>query len=139
MISQNHMRAHIHKISKHVPSIFQGRLDFASGKHGISLSIEHPLESAVLRVLFLALFVLIGGYLYFVSASILDVIARKEALSHIAKIQGSIGGLEQEYFTLSKAISSKSGERLGLAPVSEQVYVYRPGNVGAVTMARDEI
>ena len=97
------------------------------------------MESMALRVLSFALIAVICGYLYFVSTSILNVIARKEALSHIAVIQGSIGGLEQRHFELSTGISAESGPSLGLAPITKQSYVYRPGNVGAATIAHNEI
>ena len=73
------MRARIQKISKYAPSIFQGKLDFSSVQRDVSLSLEHPVERAALRILSIVLLVAICGYLYFVSASILNVIARKEA------------------------------------------------------------
>ena|SRR3989344_530141 len=133
------MRARIHKISKHVPSIFQGRLDFSAVQHGISLSTEHPAEFLMRRVFAVALIALICGYLYFVSASVLNVMARKEALTRTALIQGSIGGLEQEYFKLSQSVRPNSGAALGLSPVAQTQYVYRPGNVGAATIVRNEI
>ncbi|MDO8575739.1 MAG: hypothetical protein Q7R90_00290 [bacterium] len=133
------MRARIHKISRYAPSIFQGRLDFSSVQRDVSLSLEHPMERIALRVLSVTLLAVICGYLYFVSASILNVIARKEALTHISVIQGSIGGLEQHYFRLSSGISPEVGRALGLAPIGKQHYVYRPGNVGAATIARNEI
>ncbi|MEK7156713.1 MAG: hypothetical protein AAB790_02805 [Patescibacteria group bacterium] len=133
------MRAHIHKISRYAPSIFQGKLDFSSVQRDVSLSLEHPVERTLLRILSIILLAGICGYLYFVSASILNVIARKEALTRISVIQGSIGGLEQHYFKLSSGITPNSGETLGLAPIAKQHYVYRPGNVGAATIARNEI
>ena len=133
------MRTHIHKISKYAPSIFQGRLSFDATAHGVSLSIEHPTERLVLRVLCALLITLVCGYLYFVSASVLNVVARKEALTRIALVQGRIGGMEQEYFALSDSVSPQSGETLGLLPVKDTQYVYRPGNVGAVTIDRDAI
>ncbi len=133
------MRTRIHKISRYAPSIFQGKLDFSSVQRGVSLSLEHPGERVALRVLTVILAAAICGYLYFVSASILNVIARKEALARVSVIQGSIGGLEQHYFELSSGIGPESASSLGLAPVSNQTFVYRPGNVGAATIARNEI
>ncbi|MSU74122.1 hypothetical protein EXS56_03205 [Candidatus Kaiserbacteria bacterium] len=133
------MRTRIHKISKYAPSIFQGRLNFSSVPRDVSLSLEHPGERIALRLLSIFLITAIAGYLYFVSASILNVIARKEALTRVSVIQGSIGGLEQHYFKLSSGISPESGSSLGLAPITKQAYVYRPGNVGAATIARNEI
>lgn len=133
------MRARIHKISRYAPSIFQGKFDFSSVQRDVSLSLEHPMERIALRVLSILLLAGVCGYLYFVSASILNVIARKEALTRVSIIQGSIGGLERRYFELSSGITASSGEALGLAPVGKQQYVYRPGNVGAATIARNEI
>ena len=133
------MRTRIHKISKYAPSIFQGKFDFSSAHRGASLSVEHPMERTALRVLSMVFVVIFCSYLYFVSASILNVIARKEALTRVSVIQGSIGGLEQNYFELTKGISPQSGPELGLAPITKQHYVYRPGNVGAATIARNEI
>jgi len=133
------MRARIHKISRYAPSIFQGKLDFSSVQRDVSLSLEHPVERVALRVLSIVLLAAICGYLYFVSASILNVIARKEALTRVSVIQGSIGGLERRYFELSSGITANSGEGLGLGPIAKQHYVYRPGNVGAATIARNEI
>ena len=133
------MRTRIQKISKHVPSIFQGRLDFAGQAGSVSLSREHPLEGAVIRTLSILLIALICGYLYFVSASVLNVMARREALSQVSQIQGTIGASEQQYFALSESISPQEGASLGLSPVLNTQYVYRPGNVGAATIARNEI
>ena len=133
------MRAHIHKISKYAPSIFQGRLDFSSARGGISLTLEHPAERLALRILVLALVFVMCAYFYFIAASILNVIARKEALTKVTMIQGSIGGREQQYFELTKGITPQDGPELGLTPVAKKAYVYRPGNVGAATIARNEI
>ena len=128
------------KISKYKPSIFQGRLDFASAQGGMSLLMEHPLERIVVRTLSIVLIALICGYLYFVSASVLNVIARKEALAQTAKIEGAIGGLESRYFALSHGIQPSAGTSLGLSPVKQTQYVDRLGNVGVATrVARNEI
>lgn len=133
------MRTRIHKISKHAPSIFQGKLDFSTGRRGVSLGVEHPFERTLVRVLSIALITLICGYLYFVSTSVLNVMARREVLAHVTKIQGAIGGLEQEYFALSQGVTPQTGRALGLTPLVQTQYVYRPGNVGAVTIDRNAI
>ncbi len=133
------MKTHIHKISKYAPSIFQGKFDFSSVQRGASLSVEHPAENLALRILSIALITIVCGYLYFVTASILNIIARKEALAQVSVIQGSIGAEEQRYFELTKSISPRSGPGLGLAPITGETYVYRPGTIGAVTIAPNEI
>ncbi len=132
------MGARIHKISKYAPSIFQGKFDFR-GPRGISLSHEHPFERRMVQVLSIVLIMSIAGYLYFISASVLNVIARKEALVQMTKMQSAIGGLEQEYFALSQGVSPEVGTTLGLSPIQKTHYVYRPGNIGAATIARNAI
>lgn len=133
------MGAHIKKISKYTPSIFQGKFEFASGQGGVSLSRAHPYEYTIMQVLMFAIVVLVLGYLYFISASVLNVIARKEALSHVVTIQSEIGGLEQRYFMLSQEVSPQVGASLGLTPIQNTHYVYRPGNMTSATIARNAI
>ncbi|PIR84082.1 hypothetical protein COU18_01625 [Candidatus Kaiserbacteria bacterium CG10_big_fil_rev_8_21_14_0_10_51_14] len=132
------MRARIQKISRYTPSIFQGKFDFR-GPRGISLSQEHPLERRMIQMLALVLIVSVAGYLYFISASVLNVIARKEALAHITAMQSAIGGLEQEYFALSQEVSPEAGSTLGLTPIRKTHYVYRPGNITSATIAQNAI
>ena len=125
------MRRRLHKISKHIPSAFQASLDFAvPARRNFSLSVEHPAEGVAMRILFLALLACICMYLYFVGASVLNIMARKEASAQVSERATHIGGLEREYFTLAEDITLESGVRVGLAPVSETHYVYRPGAVG---------
>ena len=119
------------KLSKHTPSIFQGRLNLsAAAKPHVALAVEYPVERIIMRALIAFLILLAFCYLYFVSASVINVMARKEALAEAAKIEGTIGGLEGKYFTLSQAITSQSADALGLSPIQTTGYVTRPGNVG---------
>ena len=115
------------KISKHIPSVFQGSLDFTGGR-AISFTMEHPLESSALRFLVALVVVCVCTYVYFVSLSVLNVIARKEAMADISRLAGSISVMETEYFALSETIQPSEGARLGLAPLSNVSYIYRPGN-----------
>ncbi len=124
------MRARLQKISKYRPSVFQGRIDFAVSGHGITLTAEHPGERTVLRMLLGALLALALAYLYFVSASVLNVIARKEALVQTASLATAVAAMEREYFAASGAVSPAEGVQLGLAPVVNTAYVYRPGALG---------
>jgi len=130
-----------HKISKYAPSIFQGRLNLAvvSTPH-MALSVEYPVERVIWRVVLVALGLIALCYLYFVSASVLNIMARKEALASSGRIEASIGTLEGEYFTLSQAITPQSAGELGLIEIKDTQYVDRPGNVGLVeTDARKQI
>lgn len=121
------------KISKYKPSLFQGKFDF-SAPRGFSLAHEHPRERLVQNGLLLVLTLLACLYLYFITATVLNVIARKDALGKVVRIQGLIGGLEQNYFALSKEVNPASAKAVGLTPLSDTAYVYRPGNVGAATI-----
>ena len=129
------------KSNKYQPSVFQGRLDFAAiSRPRLSLAIEYPLERVLLRGLYIAILILIAGYLYFVSAAVLNVMARKEALTQITHIDAAIGTLEGKYFSLSQGITPQSAAALGLSTIQSTEYVDRPGNVGeAGTRATNEI
>ena len=133
------MGTRIPKISKYKPSIFQGSLKFSSRRRGFSLTMEHPAERILLQALFAALIVLACGYGYFVSASILNVIARKEALAETAALRSSVSLLERDYYALAAGVTPDKGEGLGLAPVSETRYVHRPGTVGVLDTAASEL
>jgi len=125
------------RISKYKPSLFQGKFEF-SAQSPLSLSLEHPRERMLMYVLGVCLVGLVAFYLYFVTASILNVMARKEALAQVDTIQSSIGQLESTYLDLANATTPEEAAGLGLAPVSDTQYVYRPGNVGAATIAGNE-
>ncbi|KKW20110.1 MAG: hypothetical protein UY63_C0001G0015 [Parcubacteria group bacterium GW2011_GWA2_51_10] len=94
------------------------------------LSIEHPFERLLLRALLVIFVGLIFAYLYFVGASILHIIARKDALTQSAAISTAIGNHERDYFALSKNLTAESGGQFGLRPVGEVAYVNRPGTLG---------
>jgi hypothetical protein len=126
------------KISKHIPSVLQGSLDFSPGR-SISLVIEHPAESVILRWLAAIVVVFLCAYVYFVSLSVLNVIARKEALAGVAKLQGAISLMERDYFALSQKVVPSEGASLGLAPISNISYVYRSGNTAMADTAAGTI
>jgi len=115
------------KISNHIPSALQQRMDFSGGR-AISLIHEHPAEKIMRRFAIIAILVLAFGYLYFVSDSVLNVMARKEALSSIAKIRSGMSVMEHEYFALTDAIKPSMGASIGLVPVTDTEYVHRAGN-----------
>ncbi len=118
------------RISKHIPSVLQQSMDFSGGRT-FSLSIEDPMEPILLRIALALIVALLFGYLYFVSNSVLNVMARKEALVGISNVQSSISSMEQNYFALAKGVTPSAGTDLGLAPVANTAYVYRAGNTAA--------
>ncbi len=127
------------KLSRHTPSIFQGTLEFSRAR-GISLSSQHPLETVIVKALFITLVILLAGYLYFVGSSVMNIIARKEADTETVQLQSSIATLEQKYFALGQSISPANEANLGLIPISNTQYVYRPGNAASAgTLASNAI
>lgn len=127
-----------HRISKYKPSLFQGSFVF-SGTRDLSLSYEHPYEPLLRSVLYAGLIALACLYLYFITATVLNVIARKDALAKTTRLQGSIGSLEQRHLSLSKEVNPGIAQAVGLAPLSDASYVYRPGAVGAATIEPNAI
>lgn len=94
------------------------------------LSAEHPAEALALRAGAATLLAFVCLYLYFVSASVLNVIASSEAEHRAAALEGAMGVLQQEYFALARGISAEAAADAGLAPVVETSYAHRPGDVG---------
>jgi len=125
------MRKRIQRISKYAPSIFQGRLELSTHVRGAAFAIEHPFERNAFRILLVLLALAAALYIYFVGASILNVIARKEAMRTTANLASSVAELEKQYFALAKGITPEEGQRLGLSAVSETSYVRTPGGVAA--------
>ena len=104
------------------------------------LSIEHPLENILLRALFVLLGALFCAYLYFVGASVLNIIDRKEASAEVTRLQSTIAGMEKEYFVLTSAVGPLAAVELDLTRLSGTDYVYRPGNAASAdTIERNEI
>lgn len=104
-------------------------------KHLAILSLEYSYERVAFRVLFALLGIILCGYLYFVGASVLNIIARKEASRSSASLQGSIAVLEKQYFVLTEAVTPQTGASLGLSQVNATDYVYRPGATAAAQSA----
>lgn len=104
-------------------------------KHLAILSLEYSYERVAFRVLFAVLGVILCGYLYFVGASVLNIIARKEASRSSVSLQSSIAGLEKQYFVLTDAVTPGTGATLGLSHVQATDYVYRPGATASADSA----
>ena len=103
------------------------------------LSYEHPAESMVLRAIVLALALVSCLYLYFVAASVLNIIARKEADVRSTAVQSSINVLEQQYFALSQSTTQEEASNLGLVPIKSTSYVYQPGNAAAASIPASSV
>ena len=93
----------------------------------------------MLRLLWCVAGVLVASYGTFVTMSILNVIARSEALAEVTRTRSAVGEFERDYFALSSEITQSNGIALHLSPVSKVDYVHRPGAVGAASSVRNEI
>jgi len=123
----------------HNPSIFQTRMAFAPAGSAFRLTQEHPLENKAIHALAFMLLLAIFSYFYFVGASILNVVARKEALAKSAQLTTDIAKYEKDYFAISQSLTPEYGTQLGLSPVSKTAYVYRPTSLGQAQMQHNEI
>lgn len=90
------------------------------------------------RVFFGALslfFILFGLYVYFVSAAVVHVIARKEIDREIAHVNSRIGDLESAYITAKQSIAPETIGQYGfVASPSQKIYVQKaPGNLVLAT------
>lgn len=108
-------------------------------KHIAVLSIEYSFERVAFRVLFALLGIILCGYLYFVGASVLNIIARKEASRSSVSLQSTIAGLEKQYFALTDAVTPESASTLGLSTVNSTAYVYRPGATASARPAEQAV
>lgn len=129
----------IKKISKYAPSLFQAKLNFSGTRSNISLTLQHPFEVTIMRGLLMLLAILCFGYLYFVGASVLNIIARKEASTETIRLQTSIAVLEADYFALSHEVDETIASSIGLMPLQKTQYVYRPGQSVAATIGANGI
>ena len=125
------------KINK--PSIFQGKIEFAPARSNFQIAAQHPYENTMFRALFGIILALVIAYIYFVGSSVLNIIARKDALAQSSRLATIIGVFEKEYFAVSNGITPDAGADLGLSPVSSTAYVYRPGTVGRAEKLNNEI
>lgn len=98
-----------------------------------------PREESAIRLLGFALAMLVFVYVTFVSLTIVNVIARKEAGDQATALRAVVGQLERDYFAFSDGVTEDNGSALGLSPVSDTDFVYRPGAVGVVPNVRNEI
>ena len=104
-----------------------------------SLSEEVPYEYALLRYMLFIACALVVVYLYLVSASVLNVIAQKEAGGRSAKLESHLGVLEGEYFSLNERVTQSHAAELGLKPLNGSSFVYRHTSMGAAATVQNAI
>lgn len=92
-------------------------------KHISALSSEYPLERTLWRIGLTSLVILVCAYAYFVTASVLHVIQREEAMTATERLSVTTAKLEQEFFEKTKLLTRERGSDMGLVPVSFVSYV----------------
>lgn len=122
------------RISRYIPSSSQAKLNLFVTERRVSLAMEHGIEPRVRQALFALLIGFFFLYLYFVSASILNIMARKEANAGATALQSAVARMQGEYFALSEGLDSSTAGSIGLAPIAETHYVYRPGNAASAAV-----
>ncbi len=92
----------------------------------------------VFFVLLTILFIFVAGYMYFVSASIVHVIVRKEINREMSDVSSQISELESRYIAAKHAIDDEKIATLGFTRSPEKIYITRtPTNL--VLASQNEI
>lgn len=104
-----------------------------------ALSLELPHENSILRVLFIAIAAVIAMYLYLVSASVMNVMAQREADHTAAVLESDIGLLESEYFAINQKLTLAHAHKIGLRPIENETFVYRLDTVGVAPSVQNAI
>ncbi|MBP9669681.1 MAG: hypothetical protein KBE09_05335 [Candidatus Pacebacteria bacterium] len=94
------------------------------------LAEEYLWESHLRRLLVLCTAVAFMMYVYCVAASILNVIARKEADAHAVSFAAAISSRESEYFSLTQSVKEESLDAHGLFAVTDKHFVTRTPTLG---------
>ncbi len=94
------------------------------------LAEEYFWESHLRRLLVLCTAVAFVAYVYCVAASILNVIARKEADAKAASFAAAISAHESTYFSLTQSIKEESLGEHGLFAISDKHFVTRTPTLG---------
>jgi hypothetical protein len=103
------------------------------------LTAEHPYERVLKSVCLALVGILAFAYVYFVFASVLHIIARKEAYVHVVKINSTIAELEEDYFVLATNVTKERSNDFGLVAVEDKSYVTRTNRLGYAEAEGNEI
>ncbi len=86
-------------------------------------TIVYKDESRLFYGAVLILFSVFFMYVYFVSASISDVVMRKEIDSQIATLTASISQMEAEYIELQHSVSNDIATHKGYVAVTSKIFI----------------
>lgn len=91
---------------------------------------EHPRERQFRYACGILAVVLVAGYVFLVSASVINIIARKDAHAAMGQTTSAIAELEEQYFARIESIDEERASDLGLVPVAETHFVERTVRLG---------
>lgn len=94
-------------------------------------SVAFAGESYLLQTLSILIVLCVAAYLYFVGVSIMNVITNREASVESERLRSIVGGLEEQYFQLSKAVSPESASAHGLTTSAGVSFVRRTSAVAS--------
>ncbi|MCD5382068.1 MAG: hypothetical protein LR017_01985 [Candidatus Pacebacteria bacterium] len=83
------------------------------------------------------LLMIFAAYIYFVSASVVHVVIRKEMNQEILKTSSYVSQLEAAYIEAQHAVSSDIASREGYQVVSEKMYINRADTTLVLGRATD--
>lgn len=101
----------------------------------ITARITAGREQMLFWVLVAATVAMLALYIYFISASVINIVLRKEMLLEISAAHSRIGDLEAQYLAITNTIDANYAEAEGFAFVDSPVYVSR-SDAGSLTLNR---
>lgn len=82
-------------------------------------------EKLIMLGSFTFLFALFVAYMYFVCASVVHVVIRKEITTQISSLHSEIGKLEAEYIKQQHAVSNEVATQHGFVAVRDKIFLDR--------------
>lgn len=79
---------------------------------------------------------LFAAYVYFLSASVIHVVIRKEITSEVALLHSDISKLESEYIKRQHAVSDDIAARKGFIAVNDKIFLDRSDTTLVLSTAR---
>jgi hypothetical protein len=101
------------------------------------LTAEYPTERVLRRSLLILVGVLFVAYAYFVSMSVVHIIARTDAHTNARNTNSSIAALESEFYARSEDLTPSTAGVIGLVPVESKTYVTRQARLGHAAGANE--
>lgn len=80
-------------------------------------------ESRLFYIALFTCFMSVCGYMYFVSASVMHVVMRKELDSQIATLSTLVSQLEEEYIEMQHSVSSEIASTQGFVVANKKIFI----------------